>query len=94
MMTGINQSIVPEQRERDRISRRSMGDIKNRSGGSPTGVNAGNDDTRNAVRDAATVACDGAAEQVIVVQSVDDRYRADCEAGTKDRFWPVCDRRA
>src|SRR5258708_2289001 len=87
-MSGISQSIVPEQRARDRISRRSMGEITNRSGASPTGVNAGNDDTRNAVRDAATVLCDGAVEQVIVVRSVDDRYRADCEAGTKDRFWP------
>ena len=45
MMTGISQSVVPEQRERDRISRRSMGEIKNRGGASPTGVNAGNDDT-------------------------------------------------
>ena len=66
-----------------------MGEIKNRSGASPTGVNAGNDDTRNAVRDAATVACDGAAEQAIVVRSVDDHYRADCEAGTKTASGPI-----
>ena len=68
MMTGISQNIIPEQRVRDRISRRGMGEITNRSNAAPTGCQRTTIITETRALNAATVTCFGAGHRRPIVR--------------------------